>query len=52
MPLFNGKSKAAVQKNTQTEIQAGKDPKQAYAIAKSKQREARLKDKGRGRVGR
>jgi hypothetical protein len=38
MPLIHGASKKAVQKNTEREIAAGKDPKQAYAIAKSTQR--------------
>jgi len=39
MPLENGKSEAALQHNIKTEIEAGKDPKQAEAIAYS-QRDA------------
>ena len=35
MPLKKGKSKAAMQENVQTEIAAGKPPKQAVAIAYS-----------------
>lgn len=35
MPLVKGKSKKAIQKNIQIEIEAGKDPKQAAAIAYS-----------------
>ena len=38
MPLESGKSKFALQHNIRTEIKAGKDPKQAEAIAYSKQR--------------
>ena len=33
--LIQGKSDATLKKNIKTEIEAGKDPKQAYAIAKS-----------------
>ena len=33
MPLIQGKSKKTLQKNIQTEIEAGRDPKQAVAIA-------------------
>lgn len=33
--LIQGKSDATLEKNIKTEIEAGKDPKQAYAIAKS-----------------
>lgn len=36
--LIQGKSEETVRKNTETEIKAGKDPKQAYAIAKSIQK--------------
>ena len=36
--LIQGKSDATLKKNIATEIKAGKDPKQAYAIAKSVQR--------------
>jgi hypothetical protein len=39
MPLSEGSSKEARQKNIETEIHAGKEPKQAVAIAYSKQRE-------------
>lgn len=41
MPLSTGTSKAALQKNISTEIAAGKDPKQAAAIAYSQQRKNR-----------
>jgi hypothetical protein len=33
MPLAKGRSKKAIAKNTKTEIDAGKSPDQAYAIA-------------------
>ena len=36
--LIRGKSDATLKKNIATEIEAGKDPKQAYAIAKSIQK--------------
>lgn len=39
MPLSSGTSKEAREKNIQTEIEAGKDPKQAVAIGYAKQRE-------------
>lgn len=39
MPLSKGTTKKSVQNNIQTEIEAGKDPKQAAAIAYAKQRE-------------
>ena len=39
MPLKEGHSKETIQKNIATEIDAGKDPKQAAAIAYSKARE-------------
>ncbi len=38
MPLEQGKSKEALQHNIETEVKAGKDPKQAAAIAYSVQR--------------
>ena len=38
MPLEQGSSKEALSKNIETEIKAGKDPKQAAAIAYSVQR--------------
>lgn len=38
MPLIEGKSKKTLQKNIKTEIAAGKDPKQAVAIAYSVKR--------------
>lgn len=38
MPLSKGTSKAARQENIEKEIAAGKDPKQAVAIAYSQQR--------------
>jgi hypothetical protein len=39
MPLSSGTTKKARQENIETEIAAGKDPKQAVAIGYSKQRE-------------
>jgi len=39
MPLIEGKSEKALQENIKTEIEHGKDPKQAAAIAYSVQRE-------------
>lgn len=45
MPLKNSPSKAAQDFNFHRELEAGKDPKQAYAISKSVQREARKKPK-------
>lgn len=39
MPLSSGKTKESRQKNIETEIKAGKDPKQAVAIGYAKQRE-------------
>ncbi len=41
MPLKKGKSKAALQENIKAEINAGKPPKQAAAIAYSVQRKAK-----------
>ena len=41
MPLVKSTSKKAVSKNIATEIRAGKDPKQAAAIAYSVQRKAK-----------
>lgn len=38
MPLIESSSKEALQKNIETEIKAGKEPKQAAAIAYSVQR--------------
>jgi hypothetical protein len=38
MPLKSGSSQATISKNIETEIRAGKDPKQAAAIAYSKAR--------------
>lgn len=39
MPLSSGTSNSAREKNIKTELAAGKDPKQAVAIAYAKQRE-------------
>lgn len=39
MPLIQSGSKAALQQNIKTEIESGKDPKQAAAIAYSVQRQ-------------
>ena len=41
MPLSTGTSKEARQGNIEKEIEAGRDPKQAVAIAYAKQRENR-----------
>lgn len=46
MPLVKGKSKKTLQKNIAAEIRAGKDPKQAAAIAYSVQRKAKSTKKG------
>jgi len=43
MPLSKGKSKKALSKNIATEVKAGKDPKQAVAIAYSVQKKAKKK---------
>ena len=40
MPLIKSTSKKAFQKNVRAEIQSGKPPKQAVAIAYSEKREA------------
>lgn len=45
MPLVKSPSKKAVQQNTAREIAAGRPAKQAYAIAKSVQREAQAKQR-------
>jgi hypothetical protein len=45
MPLAPGKSKKVIQENTRQEIEAGKDPKQAYAIALSKAKGKKKKKK-------
>ena len=41
MPLINSDSDEALKKNIKTEIAAGKDPKQAVAIAKAKKKKAK-----------
>ncbi len=46
MPLIKGKSKRAFKKNIKAEIAAGKDPKQAVAIAYSVKRKAQHKAEG------
>lgn len=43
MPLKKGSSKKTIQKNIRTEINAGKPPKQASAIAYSVARKAKKK---------
>ena len=45
MPLKKGKSKKTIQSNIRSEIRAGKDPKQAAAIAYSKAGKSRKKRK-------
>ena len=47
MPLVKSKSKKAREENIRREIDAGKDPKQAVAIAYSVQRKASSKKKGK-----
>lgn len=48
MPLKRGTSETTVQTNIKTEIAAGRDPKQAVAIAESyKDRSAHLAGSGR-----
>jgi hypothetical protein len=51
MPLIKSASKKTVGKNIATEIRAGKDPKQAAAIAYSVQREAKKKSTARKAKG-
>ena len=41
MPLSQGTTKAAIQRNTAKLIREGKDPKQAYAIAMHEARKMR-----------
>lgn len=41
MPLRQGKSKEVIRENAMTEIKAGRDPKQAFAIAYSEAGESR-----------
>ncbi len=48
MPLKKGSSKKAIQTNIKTEIQAGKDPRQAAAIAYAKAGKTRA-PKGKAR---
>jgi len=43
MPLIKSKKESAVRQNTQELIASGRDPKQAYAIAKAVQRRAMRK---------
>lgn len=50
MPLIHGKSKKSREKNIKTEIEAGKDPKQAVAIGYSVQREAMKKKADGGEI--
>lgn len=45
MPLIQGSSRQSISKNIAKEVKAGKDPKQAAAIAYSVAREARKKGK-------
>jgi hypothetical protein len=43
MPLKKGSSRAAISSNIKTEVQAGKPPKQAIAIAYSVARKSKKK---------
>lgn len=43
MPLIKSVKQSAVRQNTEELIQSGRDPKQAYAIAKDAQRRAMKK---------
>jgi hypothetical protein len=45
MPLKKGRSKKAIQENIRREIKAGRDPKQAAAIAYSKAGKSRKRRK-------
>lgn len=45
MPLKKGRSKKVISQNIATEIRAGRDPKQAAAIAYSKAGKSRSKAK-------
>lgn len=45
MPLIKSSSKSAFNKNVQAELKAGKNIKQATAIAYSVQRQAKRKEK-------
>lgn len=47
MPLIKGKSQKIVEKNTQELITSGRDPKQAYAIAKDVQRKVLSKPRAK-----
>lgn len=49
MPLLNLGTNAARQKNIETEIAAGKPPKQAVAIGYAQQRRAKAKKAARAR---
>ena len=49
MPLIKSTSKKARQKNIETEISAGKDPRQAVAIGYSIQREAEKKKRSKSK---
>jgi hypothetical protein len=51
MPLTKSSSNKALGRNIATEIRAGKDPKQAAAIAYSVQREAKKKSTARKAKG-
>ncbi len=45
MPLVKGTSKQAIEENTKREIEAGKKPNQAYAIANAMARRLQEKPK-------
>lgn len=48
MPLKKGSSKKIIQKNIKTEVEAGKKPSQAAAIAYSKAGKSKSKKKSKG----
>lgn len=50
MPLIKSKSKAAFKKNVEREIAAGKQPKQAVAIAYATKRAATKQPKAKGKT--
>lgn len=47
MPLKKGKSRKVIRENTKTEIEHGKSPKQAYAIAMTFAKKSGRKKRGK-----